>query len=127
MPTAKQITVSEQLKNIPTATRPTVRAARRAVRAVAPKAAEVAYQSRQPTSKSAMWKIARYDDAEGANVVGIGTFATYVALFFYRGRELDDARGLLQGGGKSRFIRLRTPADAERPAVRRLLRQAFSL
>ena len=62
------------------------------------------------------------------DVAGLGTFSTYAALFFYRGRELDDGTGLLQGGGKdSRFIRLRTPADAERPAVKRIVRKAFAL
>jgi hypothetical protein len=61
-------------------------------------------------------------------VVGIGTFRTYASMFFYRGRELDDDSGLLEGGGKdARFIRLHVPADAERPAVRRLVRKAFAL
>jgi hypothetical protein len=64
----------------------------------------------------------------GENVVGIGTFPRHSTLFFYRGRELDDGSGLLEGSGKySRFIALRTPADAERPAVKRLLRKAFKL
>jgi hypothetical protein len=97
------------------------------VRGVAPKANEVAYQSKPPRSKSAMWKLARYSIG-GDDVAGLGTFSTYAALFFYRGRELDDGSGLLQGGGKdSRFIRLRTPADAMRPAVKRLVRKAFAL
>jgi hypothetical protein len=48
-----------------------------------------------------------------------------VSLFFRRGGELDDEIGLLEGSGNARFIRLRTPADAERPAVKRLIRNAF--
>ena len=65
---------------------------------------------------------------DGSNVVGIGTFSNHSALFFYRGRELEDENGLLQGSGKdSRFITLRGPADAERPAVKRLVRKAFKL
>ena len=76
---------------------------------------------------SAMWKIARYA-IEGANVVGVGTFPKHSTLFFYRGRELDDGTGLLQGSGKdTRFITLRTPADADLPAVRKLVRKAFKL
>ena len=123
----EQKTVSEQLKLVPTATRPTVNAARRMVKASAPTAEEVAYQSKPPRSKSAMWKLARYT-VNGANVAGLGTFSTYAALFFYRGRELNDAAGLLEGTGRdSRFLRLRTPADARRPAVRRLVRQALAL
>lgn len=74
-----------------------------------------------------MWKLVRYA-ADGANVVAIGTFPTYATLFFYRGRELDDGSGLLEGGGKDmRFIRLPTAADAERPAVKRMVRKAFKL
>ncbi len=35
---------------------------------------------------------------------------------------------MLQGSGKdSRFITLRAPADAERPAVKRFVRKAFKL
>ena len=74
-----------------------------------------------------MWKIVRYA-VDGANVVGIGTFPRHSTLFFYRGRELDDGSGLLEGSGKdSRFITLRAPADAERPAVKQLVRKAFRL
>ena len=59
---------------------------------------------------------------------GIGTFPTYASLFFYRGRELDDGSGLLEGGGKDmRFIRLRSPADAQSPATKRMVRRAFTL
>ena len=48
-------------------------------------------------------------------------------MFFPRRRELDGS-GLLEGGGKEfRFITLRSPADAERPAVRRMVRRAFKL
>ena len=53
---ATQTTVSEQVKKIPSTVRPTVNAARRAVKTAAPKAKEIAYQSKPPRSKSAMWK-----------------------------------------------------------------------
>jgi hypothetical protein len=121
------ISVAEQVKRIPSATRQTVQAARRTVQAIAPKAREIAYQSQPPRSKSAMWKIVRYA-VEDEPVVGIGTFATYATLFFYRGRALEDPSDLLEGSGKdARFTRLRTPADAARPDVRRLVRKAFAL
>jgi hypothetical protein len=103
-----------------------VQAARRTVTAIAPSAAEITYRSQPPRSKSAMWKIIRYA-ADGENVAGIGTFPTYASLFFYRGRELDDGSGLLEGGGKDmRFIRLRSPADAQSPATKRMVRRAFT-
>jgi uncharacterized protein DUF1801 len=127
MPATKEIPVSEHIKKVPPTVRPIVQAARRTVKAVAPKADEISYQSEPPRSSTYMWKIVRYA-VSGANVVGIGTFARHSTLFFYRGRELDDGSGLLEGSGKdSRFVTLKTPADAERPAVKRLLREAFKL
>ncbi|GAC1641984.1 MAG: hypothetical protein NVS9B11_10020 [Candidatus Dormibacteraceae bacterium] len=127
MPPASKVLVSEQVKKIPPATRTTVQTAIKTVKAVAPKAEEIAYRSTQPRSKATMWKIVRYA-VDGANVVGIGTFSNHSALFFYRGRELDDGSGLLQGSGKdSRFITLRAPADAERAVVKHLVRNAFKL
>jgi len=127
MPTAAEIPVSEHLKKIPSAIRPTVQAARRTVKAAAPSAQEITYRSQPPRTSGFMWKIVRYA-VGGANVVGIGTFPSHATLFFYRGSELDDGSGLLAGGGKEmRFITLRTPADAERPAVRRMVRKAFKL
>lgn len=122
-----EIRVSEQIKAIPPAVRPIVVAARRLVKAVAPRAAEISYQSKPPRSSTYMWKIVRYA-VDGENVVGIGTFPKHSAMFFYRGRELDDGSGLLAGSGKdSRFITLRAPADVERPAVKRLVEKAFKL
>ena len=124
---ATEISVSEQLSKIPAAVRPTVKAARQLVRTVAPKATEISYRSEPPRSSRAMWKIARYA-VDGANVVGIGTFPRHATLWFYRGRELDAPSELLAGGGKdSRFITLHSPADAERPAVKRMVREAFRL
>jgi hypothetical protein len=122
-----EIKLSEQLRKIPPPTRPTVKAAIKTVKAVAPKADEIVYRSQEPRSSRMMWKIVRYA-VDGANVVGIGTFPNHSTMFFYRGRELDDGSGLLEGGGKdSRFITLRSPADAERAVVKRLVRDAFKL
>jgi hypothetical protein len=119
--------LSEQLENVPATVRPTVKAAIKTVKEIAPKADEIAYRSQPPRSKSAMWKLVRYA-VDGANVVGIGTFSNHSAMFFYRGRELDDEGGLLKGSGKdSRFITLTSASDAERPAVKRLVKQAFKI
>jgi hypothetical protein len=124
---SSEISLAEQLKRIPPRTRPTVKAAIRTVKSVAPKADEITYLSQAPRSSRMMWKLVRYA-VDGANVVGIGTFPDHSTLFFYRGRELDDGSGLLQGSGKdSRFISLRSPADVERPAVKGLVRKAFKL
>jgi hypothetical protein len=127
MPRTAEVSVTGHLRKMSPDVRPVVEAARRMVMAIAPNANEIPYQSRPPRAASAMWKIARYA-IEGANVVGVGTFPKHSTLFFYRGRELDDGTGLLQGSGKdTRFITLRTPADADLPAVRKLVRQAFKL
>jgi hypothetical protein len=127
MPPAAETSLAGQLKKVPAVVRPTVEAAIRTVKEVAPKADQIAYRSQPPRSSRAMWKLVRYA-AGGANIVGIGTFPSHATLWFYRGRELDDGSGLLQGSGKdSRFITLRTPADAERPVVKRLVRKAFKL
>lgn len=127
MPPSAEIRVSDHLRKIPPAVRPTVQAARRMVRAVAPRAAEIAYRSRPPRSARSMWKILRYV-TDGANVVAIGTFPKHATLFFFRGRELDDGSKLLKGAGKDlRYITLRAPADAQRPNVKRMVREAFEL
>jgi hypothetical protein len=127
VPTAAQIPLSEHLKKVPPKVRPIVQAAIRTVKEVAPKADEVTYRSQPPRSPSAMWKLVRYA-VDGNYVVGVGTFTNHSTLFFYRGREIDDGSGLLQGSGKdSRFITLRAAADAETTAVKRLLRKAFKL
>jgi hypothetical protein len=119
--------VADHLKEVPQAVRPTLQAARRAIKAVAPGALEVAYQGTAPRSSTFMWKIARYE-VNGANVVGIGTYPLHSNLFFYRGRELDDGRGLLAGTGKEmRSITLRAPADLARPEIKTMLKKAFQL
>lgn len=115
------------MKEVPAAVRPIVEAAIRTVREVAPDATEVDYDMAAPRSKSMVWKLVRYTSG-GKNVVGVGTLTGHSMLFFYRGRELDDGSGLLQGGGKEmRFIRLDSPADAAKPAVKRLVKKAFRL
>jgi hypothetical protein len=119
--------VAEQLKTVPPAVRPIVEAAISTVKATAPGAEEIPYRMAQPRSKSMMWKLVRYA-VDGEPVVGVGTFTSHATMFFYRGRELDDAGGLLQGSGKdTRFVTLRSPADASTPAVKRLVRAAFKL
>lgn len=102
-------------------------AARRVVRSIAPEAEEIPYNMAQPRSSRTMWKLYRYA-VGGVNVVGIGTFPDHANLYFYRGVDLDDGSGLLQGGGKEmRSITLRSPAEADRPAVKSMVRKAFRL
>lgn len=112
---------------MPAAVRPTVKAAIEAARKAAPQADEIAYQMEAPRSERMMWKIVRFA-VEGKNVLGVGTFPRHSTIFFYRGRELDDGSGLLQGSGKdTRFVTVRTPEDVARPAIRKLIGKAFKL
>ena len=112
---------------VPAVVRPIVDAARATVRAVAPRAEELACQSKKPRSKSMMWKLVRYA-VGGEVVVTIGTFSRHSNLFFARGSEIVDAHGLLEGTGKSlRYITLRTPADAKSAGVKAIVRKAFAL
>jgi hypothetical protein len=119
--------LSDQLEQVSPEVRAIVEAARHVIVSAAPRALEIPYGSKPPRSKSYMWKLVRYS-AGGNTVVGVGTYAKYSALFFYRGRELEDEAGLLEGSGRdSRFIRLKSVTDAESPAVRRLVEKAFRL
>ena len=120
-------TVAEQVKKVPPAVRPTLQAAIRMVREVARRAEEIVYAMESPRSRRMVWKHVRFA-VDGKNVVGIGTLPDHVNIWFYRGRELDDGRGILQGAGKdTRFINLRTPADAESAQLKKLTRAAFKL
>jgi hypothetical protein len=120
-------TVSEQVKAVPPAVQPIVEAAIKVIRQASPGAEAISYNSSPPRSRSMVWKLVRFASG-GENVVGVGTLTKHSILFFYRGRELDDGSGLLQGGGKEmRFIRLETAADAERPEVKAMVRKAFKL
>jgi Domain of unknown function (DU1801) len=118
---------STRMKEVPPAVRPIVEAAIKTIREVAPDAEEIAYDMAPPRSKSMVWKLVRYA-VDGEDVVGVGTLIAHSMIFFYRGRELDDGTGLLQGGGKEmRFIKLTSAADAGRMDVRKMVRKAFKL
>ena len=55
----------------------------------------------------------------------LAVFAKHVGLGFFAGARLPDPARLLEGTGASlRHVKLRTPADLERPEVRELLRAA---
>jgi uncharacterized protein DUF1801 len=116
-----------RVKEVPPAVRPIVQAAIRTIRDVAPEAEEIAYDMAAPRSKSMVWKLVRFA-VDGENVVGVGTLTAHSMIFFYRGRELDDGTGLLQGGGKEmRFVKLTSPADADAANVKKMVRKAFKL
>jgi len=51
----------------------------------------------------------------------------WVNLGFYRGADLPDPSGLMEGTGKKlRHVKVRSVADAERPEVRALIAEALA-
>jgi hypothetical protein len=131
MPTRdnQQRSLPAQLRELPPPVRAIVQAARRVVKEGAPDAVEIGCQMAKPRSKNMMWKICRYGkEGEDGYTVAIGAFADHAAIFFPRGVELGDGSGILEGSGKQfRYLTLRTPADAERPTLKRMVTKAFRL
>jgi hypothetical protein len=86
------------------------------VKAVAPKGTkETAWRT---------WPI-RYSKND-LYVCAVGDYPRWVSLFFFRGADLDDLDRILEGTGKGmRHIKLRESKDADRPAVKRMIRRAF--
>jgi len=110
-----RIPVAEYVRTVPADLRPTLQAARRTIKAIAPHATEMAWRT---------WPI-RYRVGD-LYVAGVGDHPRWVSIYFFRGGELDDPDGVLEGGGKlMRHIKLREPKDASRPAVKRMIRRAF--
>ena len=61
------------------------------------------------------------------NVCNIVPYTKHVILGFFRGTDLADPRGLLEGTGKNlRHVKVRVPKDIGRPAVRALIREAVA-
>lgn len=55
----------------------------------------------------------------------IAPFKSYINLGFFRGTELPDPQGLLEGTGKLlRHVKIRTSDDVQRPSLRDLIAAA---
>jgi hypothetical protein len=51
----------------------------------------------------------------------------WVNLGFYKGADLPDPSGLLEGTGKKlRHVKVRSLEDAEKPEIRRLIEEALA-
>jgi len=101
----------------------TLKAARRKMRALFPKAVELVYDNYNAL-------VIGYGptDRAGDAVCSLAIYPRWVTLFFLRGREMKDPDGLLEGGGKIvRQIRLEDAADLDKPEVKKLIRQAIGL
>ena len=111
-----EVPVGDYVKRVPAPLRPTLQAGRRTIKALAPKGTkETAYRA---------WPI-RYS-MNGTYVCGIGNYPRWISVYFFGGADLDDPDGILEGTGKGmRHVKLREPKDAERPALKRMIRRAF--
>ena len=57
----------------------------------------------------------------------VDAYTAHVNVGFFRGAELDDPAGLLEGGGKTmRHVKLRPEAEVDAEALGRLIRSAYS-
>jgi hypothetical protein len=118
----KYTEVQEFLDDLPPATREVVEALRTVVRQAVPYALE-----------SLLWDGLSYHRPEvGGRVKGavcqIGARKGQVQLGFIHGVRLADSSGLLQGDRLSkRFVPIKTIADAERPEIADLIREAAAV
>jgi hypothetical protein len=68
-----------------------------------------------------------YGPGEKNAIVSIVAYPRWITLFFLYGAGLEDPSSLLEGtGSRVRSIRLASPLDLDRPAVRQLISQALA-
>lgn len=109
------------LANLPPTVEPIARALRKRIRTLLPDAVE---------QRHGGWKIIGYsvDGSMKSSICAIAPHSGHVNLQFFRGAELDDPDGLLEGSGKkARHIKLREASEAETPEVARLLEASARL
>ena len=76
-------------------------------------------------TESLKWHVPIYS-LNGKNVLGLQDFTVHVNLNFFRGAQLDDARGMLVGTGKLvRHLTFRSVADIDYRALKELVDQAI--
>ncbi|HEY2681997.1 MAG TPA: hypothetical protein VGI93_00660 [Steroidobacteraceae bacterium] len=99
-----------------------IRAARRRMRALLPRASELVYDNYN-------FFVIAYAPSERASqaILSLAAHARGLTLFFLHGKELADPHRLLLGGGKQvRSVKLESMATLRRPEVLALIRQACS-
>jgi hypothetical protein len=63
---------------------------------------------------------------EDAAFAYVGVFKAHVNVGFFRGAELDDPEGLLEGSGKyMRHVKLRPDRDVDDSALMKLIESAY--
>ena len=100
-----------------------IRSVRAALRARLPTANELVYDNYN-------FFVIGYCSTERPSdcIVSIAAGANGVSLSFYRGADLEDEHGVLQGAGnQNRFIRLASAATLAKPGVDALIQQAMDM
>lgn len=112
----KPTTVPQYIKSKPAPLRPILKALRKLVREAAPRAEE-----------TIKWGNPTY--VQGDNVCYLAAMkGGYVNLGFFRGAELPNPKGLLEGTGKGlRHVKVRSVADIKQADLKRLVRAAVKL
>lgn len=99
--------------------------------ALAPLAARVATLIRDtaPNANEALkWGMPCWSAANGAVVVALARYRAHLTLYFHRGVELPDPRGLLVGTASCmRGLKIRSAADLDERAIATWLRAGFAL
>jgi len=99
-----------------------VTACRRKLCARVPRGYELVYDNYNALAIGYAWA-----DKASASLVSIAAYPRWVTLFFLYGKDLPDPDGLLEGdGSRVRSIRLKSPDDLDKPAIRRLLDLALA-
>lgn len=99
--------------------RATAEAVRELIRSLDPEVVEVAW----PRQGTVGWGIGPKKMSE--HYAYLAVHPSHVNLGFYRGGSLSDPAGLLEGTGQAmRHIKLRAPAELDRPEITDLLRVA---
>jgi hypothetical protein len=66
------------------------------------------------------------DDRASHVINSVAIYSNWINLYFFEGDSLPDPDGILQGNGAMvRYIRITSPADLERPAVKAVMTEAL--
>jgi hypothetical protein len=99
-----------------------IAACRRKLGARVPRGYELIYDHDQALAFGYAWA-----DKAAACLVSLAAYPDWVTLFFLDGQQLPDPQGLLQHHGERvRSLRLQSPQDLDRPAIRTLLDLALA-
>lgn len=119
-PTARQ--VADMIARYTPQMAEAITACRRKLCALVPHGYELVYDNYNALAIGYAWA-----DKASASLVSIAAYPRWVTLFFLYGKDLPDPEGLLAGdGARVRSMRLGSPDDLDRPAVRRLLALALA-